>query len=373
MRKVFIILFFLITAKLFSQFVNPHDEYNSRTTENFSPYTPIKEKQTEAKNKKQKSKKHSKKEKVNYVNKKTAVRVQYFKKMRFTFDGKITFPGEKLPRRPLDGYIAHYDIKDRLVCVEYYGRRSFEIYIKYEKTNKKQEMIWVHNNYYFMKFTFNESIRFFIKINVFKFILKNSSLDIPEFKTKQKKYFLKMETDNFSRINFISEIKKQDLSTTKNYYVLLLNEKGNWHTAKYFELEKTRYLLKKMYTAVYHKNKKYINIREYHIDNHNDDIPVLHRSYFYDYKNSCLVKWDLYIPEDDSYWEILYENWEFECFSGEIIVKNRENVFTDNYLQSVFVALHIKSWFRPVCRRIRYVWRYNEFIYSNNQKLIHNR
>ncbi len=356
MNKLITLFLIIHTTGIYAQFVNPHDEKKKKqTTQNFSTYTPIENKKQKKflennKNTKIKTiRKTIKTEKADYINKKKSVRNTYFNKMKFTFDGKITFLGSPTNIKPLRGFIAHYDIKDRLICVEYFGKRAFEIYIKYGNNSTKLEMIWVHNKYHFIKYVFGEKKRFFMKMDMFNFIKENNKeLILPELLTNQKKYFLRMDTDRFMKIKFSIEIKKQDLNKTRKYYEVLINNEGLWHTANYYKLNRTDYIFKTSYSAFYYKkNKKFKNIRYFDIKKGKRIERILDRSFFYDYnEKSCLKNWDLYLLDGKSYWEILYETWTFECSNGELSVKERENIYTDKYIRSLFVSIHFKSWLK---------------------------
>jgi hypothetical protein len=203
-------------------------------------------------------------------------------------------------------------------------------------------MLWRHNYNNFLKYDFILN-RFFIKMHLFNFIRNNSSLEIPEFSGQKIKYYTIMNEDNHERMNFEGAVSLEIAQTTRNYYTVYHNENGQWHTANYYEKNQTGYKLLKVYYAIRYNNPEIRNLRIHTLDTNDNETIHLDRSFFYDYddKNKVIL-WEKYLRLPGNEWETLYETWKFEWKDDKQITLSRVNIFTDDYLSSVFVAFHIK-------------------------------
>ena len=356
---IIILLLFIYYHPVYSQFVNPNSDNDDRGAsqnfENPSSASPASESQPRA-NTGQSAPQPPVQQSAAQTPGSTAAsqqaetrrlmeqrirqRTKYFQQMVFTFDGKIQLLKES-ENRPSTGYIAFYDPQGRLSSIQYDGKRPFDIFMKYSADGKKEEFLWQHIGQNVMKYDYLKN-RFFIIMQLFNFIRDNNTLVIDEMTESKVKYFSNINRDRHAIITPINEISESAARSSQEYYAVYYNKAGNWYCVQYYQLKQNTFRLMNAYYAVYHPDGEIRNLRIHDVDSDQNDMIYLYRSYFYEYNpEKKVVLWELYIREENEIWEILYEKWNYGWENDRSKLLSRTNIFTDDYLSSVFASIHI--------------------------------
>jgi hypothetical protein len=322
MAKYLLIIFLFISTSAFTQWVNPETNRPSETPglQNTSPessavqapavrYTPPgASTQASAETNAEERGTHSVSNLQALANKRPVREInenkKLFKKLSFTFDGRIELLEPTINRDLTELYIATFNDKKNPVLIEFDGRRPFKIKITYDNKGKLKSMIWTHFDKDFLKYEYKTSNRYFIKINIFNFIRTTKTLLIPQLDVYEKKYFLRMEKDKFKRMIFKLEAKRNFARSLKEYFIAYFNKEGLWNIAQKYEKYGNKFKLKSVYYCIYGKNGNVQNLRVFDVDEDEGNTLTFDRSYFYDYTKKKLISvWEIYIEEEGKYWE----------------------------------------------------------------------